>query len=604
VWKLGLVPVPNRLPPLGDLRQNSAVQPIRWISAFIAACVAAIATDAAAFESNAPAPRFKIPRSMVEGFPPPRLDPAKVAVGERLFLETRFSQFFYSRAKGDVNATLAEGDPVVSQTRTAGTPLPGPFAGFAINCRACHLVNEHFARGHGNRTYADYARRSPVPERDDGRTLTPRNSPALVNASIPREGHLFLHFDGEFASGADLVKGTLTGRNFGWLPDEHDAALANVVRVIREDVGRGPLAREFGGWTYREMFLGTNAALGEESKRFRLPEELRLDIMRASDAEAFDAVARLVAAYMDSLQFSRDESWEYDGSPYDAFLETNRFPRRVDSGATERYYNRHLADLIQSARELVFVDGTNGVAPPAPGRFKTLKRAFRFGPKELAGARIFFATADNSGTPRAPGAGVGNCALCHPAPNFTDFKFHNTGVAQEEYDSLHGAGQFAKLKVPGLAKRNADLEAWLPPTPRHPQARGPFLDIPAKSKPGRADLGLWNVFANPDLPAPQAALRAVLNGEEGRAPDGELLPRTLALFKTPGLRGLAFSGPYMHNGSKDTLEEVVRYYIKTSALVRAGKVRNAATELSGIALREEDIAPLVAFLESLNEDYE
>jgi len=574
------------------------------MTALTAACVAWIAANAAAFESNAPARRFKIPRAEVEGFPPPRLDLAKVAVGERLFLETRFSQFFYARAQGDVNATLAEGDPVVAQTPTPGTPLPGPFAGFAINCRACHLVNEHFARGHGNRTYADYARRPPVPARDDGRALAPRNSPALVNSSIPREGQFFLHFDGEFPSGADLVKGTFTGRNFGWLPDERDAAAAHLVRVIREDDGRGPLAREFGGWTYREMFLGTNAALGEETKRFRLPEELRLDLMRANDAEVFDAVARLVAAYVDSLQFSRDESWEYDGSPYDAFLETNRFPRRVDAGATERYYNRHLADLLQSALKPVFVEGTNGVAPPAPGRFKTLKREFRFGPRELAGARIFFATAGNSGTLRAADRGVGNCVLCHPAPNFTDFKFHNTGVAQEEYDSLHGAGAFAKLKAPGLAKRNAEFDAWLAPTPRHPRARGPFLDIPTKDKPGRTDLGLWNVFANPDLPGPQAALRAVLNGEEGRASDDELLPKTLALFKTPGLRGLAFSGPYLHNGSKDTLEEVARFYIKTSALARAGKLRNAAPELSGIALREEDIAPLVAFLESLNEDYE
>ena len=55
-----------------------------------------------------PAPgRFKIPRAEVAGFLPPRLDPAKVAVGERLFLETRFSQFFFARSKGDVNATLA-----------------------------------------------------------------------------------------------------------------------------------------------------------------------------------------------------------------------------------------------------------------------------------------------------------------------------------------------------------------------------------------------------------------------------------------------------------------------------------------------------------------
>jgi len=551
---------------------------------------ASLAVAVSASETSASPRRFKIPRTEVSGFPPPRLDPAKVAVGERLFLETRFSQYFFALAKGDVNAALASGDSVVEKSVTTGAPLPGPFAGFAINCRACHLVNEHFAAGHGNRTYADYARRSPVPAREDGITLTPRNAPVMVNAAVPREGALFLHHDGEFVGAADLAKATLTGRNFGWLPGEQATALRHVVRIIREDDGRGPLAREFGGFSYREMFLGTNTALGEEGKRFRLPEELRLDVMRATDGEVFDATANLLAAYMDSLKFSRDESWEYDSSPYDAFLETNQFPRKVDAGGTERYYNRHLTDLFASARDLHFVEGTNGVVPPAPGRFKTLKQAFRFGTQELAGARVFF--------------GRGNCVACHPAPNFTDFKFHNTGATQEEYDALHGKGAFAKLKVPGLAQRNKDFDRWLPATAKHPKARGPFLDIPVADKPGRADLGLWNVFANPDHPRSQDTLRELLNGEDGRASDAELLPRTIALFKTPSLRALAFSHPYMHNGSKDTVEDVARFYIRTSALARAGRLRNAAPELREVRLRDEDVGPLVAFLNSLNEDYE
>jgi hypothetical protein len=41
-----------------------------------------------------------------------------------------------------------------------------------------------------------------------------------------------------------------------------------------------------------------------------------------------------------------------------------------------------------------------------------------------------------------------------------------------------------------------------------------------------------------------------------------------------------------------------------SALARAGKLRNPAPELSGIFLKETDIAPLAAFLRALNEDYE
>ncbi|MFM1768520.1 MAG: hypothetical protein RJA22_1049 [Verrucomicrobiota bacterium] len=538
----------------------------------------------------APATRFKIPRAEVPGFPPPRNDPAAVAVGERLFLETRFSQFFHARAGTNVNALLPEGDPVVATTATTGAPLPGPFRGHAINCRACHLVAEQAAAGQGHRTYADYARRSPVPQRGDGQSVTVRNSPALVNATIPRDGGVLLHFDGEFDGVADLVKGTFTGRNFGWLPGEQETAVRHLVRVLREDDGRGPLAREFGGFSYREMFLGTNAALGEEGERFRLPDEERFDLLRASDGEALEAAARSVAAYVDSLLFSVDERGEHDGSPYDAFLETNQFPRRVDPGGTQSYYNRHLADLIQTAEELVFVEGTNGVVPPAPGRFKTLRQPFRFGPLELAGARLFF--------------GRANCQACHPAPDFTDFRFHNTGVAQEEYDLLHGRGAFARLRVPGLAERRRDPDRWLPPTAQRPAAQGPFLGVPAKDTPGRTDLGLWNVWANPDHAGVQAALREQLAAGLERATEERLLTAALGRFKTPSLRALAHSAPYLHNGSQDTLEDVVRFYVRSAALFRQGELRNGAPELGAMRLGEGDVAALAAFLRSLNEDYD
>ena len=205
---------------------------------------------------------------------------------------------------------------------------------------------------------------------------------------------------------------------------------------------------------------------------------------------------------------------------------------------------------------------------------------------------------------RRPNHGIGNCVTCHSAPDFTDFKFHNTGVAQDEYDSLHGSGAFAKLDIPDLATRNADSDRWLPPTGKHPRARGPFLDIPSADKPGRTDLGLWNVFANPDQPRAQIALRRLLNGESRPQPDDVLLPRTIALFKTPSLRGLAFSGPYLHHGKADTIEDVIEFYLRMSRLARDGKVRNADPDLIGILLKDEDIAPLAAFLRALNEDYE
>ena len=166
-------------------------------------------------------------------------DPAEVAIGERLFLETRFAQFFFAKAGGDPNAALPSGDPVMDRTLTARGTLPGPFAGASMNCRACHLVDEHSATPRApNRTYADFARRSPLPDREDGRTVTTRNAPSLVSATQPRQSFL-LHFDGEFATLEELVRETLLGRNFGWLPSERAQALAHVAHVIRGDDGCG-----------------------------------------------------------------------------------------------------------------------------------------------------------------------------------------------------------------------------------------------------------------------------------------------------------------------------------------------------------------------------
>jgi hypothetical protein len=53
---------------------------------------------------------------------------ANVNVGERLFLETRFSQFFFTNCNGDVNNTIP-GDPTVATLKTTTSIATGPFAG-------------------------------------------------------------------------------------------------------------------------------------------------------------------------------------------------------------------------------------------------------------------------------------------------------------------------------------------------------------------------------------------------------------------------------------------------------------------------------------------
>jgi cytochrome c peroxidase len=192
---------------------------------------------------------------------------------------------------------------------------------------------------------------------------------------------------------------------------------------------------------------------------------------------------------------------------------------------------------------------------------------------------------------------------CHAPPNFTDFKFHNVGATQEEYDAIHGSGAFSALRIPSLAERQADPDAFLPASAKHPFAEGRFRAVPSALEPQNTDLGLWNIFANPDHPLSQAAILRALTG--GRpATKAALLPKTIALFKTPGLRDLADSGPYLHTGRKDTLVDVVDLYRTNSSLQRAGALRNGATELSAVSILPTDEASLAAFLTSLTEDYE
>src|ERR1700733_11985683 len=63
-------------------------------------------------------------------------------IGERLFLETRFAEFYFTNSGGNPNAVLTNGDPVMNVSETINGPLPGPFKNYSMNCRACHMVEE------------------------------------------------------------------------------------------------------------------------------------------------------------------------------------------------------------------------------------------------------------------------------------------------------------------------------------------------------------------------------------------------------------------------------------------------------------------------------
>ncbi len=128
--------------------------------------------------------------------------------------------------------------------------------------------------------------------------------------------------------------------------------------------------------------------------------------------------------------------------------------------------------------------------------------------------------------------GEANCSECHLGPTFTDERFHNTGVA---------------WKGPPLPS------AQLPGTPRSGVGRrGPTSEAAAR-----------------DAAVPSTVntrgQRPTSAEEEGKLVDlgrfevtGEDEHR--GAFKTPTLRNVEKTAPYMHDGSLATLEDVIEFY--------------------------------------------
>ena len=83
----------------------------------------------------------------------------------------------------------------------------------------------------------------------------------------------------------------------------------------------------------------------------------------------------------------------------------------------------------------------------------------------------------------------------------------------------------------------------------------------------------------------------------------DALNKSIAAFKTPSLRNLGHSAPYMHNGQISDLHAVISFYLAVSINTRQGLFRNPDDDIAKINIKPKDILPLAAFLISLYEDY-
>jgi cytochrome c peroxidase len=76
-------------------------------------------------------------------------------------------------------------------------------------------------------------------------------------------------------------------------------------------------------------------------------------------------------------------------------------------------------------------------------------------------------------------------------------------------------------------------------------------------------------------------------------------------FRTPSLRNVALTAPYMHDGSIATLEEVIRtHYARQGRAVHLGKKPNPLRSpfIVGFMATDEEVKDLVEFLKSLTDE--
>jgi cytochrome c peroxidase len=149
--------------------------------------------------------------------------------------------------------------------------------------------------------------------------------------------------------------------------------------------------------------------------------------------------------------------------------------------------------------------------------------------------------------------GKGRCRMCHAGPNFSDGEFHATGVAPRNGGDLYDPGRYD-----GIAKVLADPF----------NALGPHSD----EREGAAAEQLETLRRGPEV-------------------WGE--------FRTPTLRNVALTAPYMHQGQFATLAEVVRFYSTLEGAAPPGHHQEQV--LQPLELSRDEQADLVAFLESLTD---
>ena len=78
-----------------------------------------------------------------------------------------------------------------------------------------------------------------------------------------------------------------------------------------------------------------------------------------------------------------------------------------------------------------------------------------------------------------------------------------------------------------------------------------------------------------------------------------LTPDLKGAWRTPSLRNVALTAPYMHDGRYATLQDVVWHYSTGGEDAGPEQVGDRAAEIKPLRLTDSEVADLVAFMETL-----
>lgn len=102
------------------------------------------------------------------------------------------------------------------------------------------------------------------------------------------------------------------------------------------------------------------------------------------------------------------------------------------------------------------------------------------------------------------------------------------------------------------------------------------------------------------VPSSRDTVHAQLDADPGRA-GVELIPNNQSAFKVPGLRNVALTAPYMHNGVFATLDQVIEFYDRGGAAGLGIDLLNQTLPPTPLGLTATQRRELVAFLQSLTD---